>query len=235
MQAESPQQSFLDLIDGDSPLIVGLNVRQFSNADNNTDSKTITFSRSIDGRGRTFNTFISLDSSKNPCLRIELVPHTSSTALSLLSSIVKRKELSFAKKIHRFTHTNPTEMKCLIDDSRHGSLAMNAACKRVLEACSICASSGRPANKKKISLSHVIEACNEEMQADFLAVHIRKRKFEVLNTVLGTLYGKRSISSSRLAASLMAVIETSWMCSYGASKRNLERIQNSANQFSKHF
>lgn len=59
----------------------------------------------------------------------------------------------------------------------------------------ICASSGRPLLRRKASLIHVNDELNCSVQADYLAVYIRSKNFEVLNMVdMRTKHGKRSIA-----------------------------------------
>lgn len=94
------------------------------------------------------------------------------------------------------------------------------ACEKVFQSCEICVSSGRPCNSKKISLSHINEDFNEELQADFMVVYIKEKKYFVLNIVdVGRRYGERMIAESRGAAHLMEMMETEWTYHHGAPKR----------------
>lgn len=63
---------------------------------------------------------------------------------------------------------------------------------------------------EKVSFSHVNEAFNEELQADFTVENIRGRKYEVMNVVdLGTAYGERVITPAKNAETMKKLYETS--------------------------
>lgn len=86
---------------------------------------------------------------------------------------------------------------------------MNMDCMSVYDACSICASSGRPAMKNKLSLSYVNEAFNKELQFEFRSFFIGNDKFEILSMVgVGMSYEEGTIILSRSASSMMMLIET---------------------------
>lgn len=94
------------------------------------------------------------------------------------------------------------------------------ACYNVYSACAICAATGRPAPKKKVSMTHVSEAFNEELQADFVYVQIHGEKHEVLNMVdMGTRYGDRLLTVSRSADEVKKSFEVTWFYPHGSPKR----------------
>lgn len=62
-------------------------------------------------------------------------------------------------------------------------------CAKVYSACTICATSGRPADRKKISTTHVNAAFNDEIQEDSQYVYIRGMRHEILS-MIDTAKGK---------------------------------------------
>lgn len=78
---------------------------------------------------------------------------------------------------------------------------------------------GRPASRIKLSLTHVNEAFNEEIQADFVTCHIRGETFEILNVVdMGTKYGERKMEPTRTADRMNELLETEWIFHHGATR-----------------
>lgn len=150
---------------------------------------------------------------------MEIVPHEGPTTASLMSNIKKRQPLNIAKKIHTFTHGTSKEMISLLRDAGLEVPEYKRACQKVFESCGICASSGRPADKAKVSLTHVNKSFNNEIQADFVTVYIRDENFEVLSIVdVGTQYGERSITSFRDGCIIMEMVGTQWVYQHGAPK-----------------
>lgn len=86
-------------------------------------------------------------------------------------------------------------MMSLLNDAGISSSKTKDLHEKVSRACDICAQTGRPVPKKKISLTHVNQAFNESLQADFLVVYLGDRKYFVLNIIcMGTKYCKRATS-----------------------------------------
>ncbi|PXF40233.1 hypothetical protein BWQ96_10056 [Gracilariopsis chorda] len=137
----------------------------------------------MDNADRVFQTYIGPDSCGNDRLRIYIIPHHASTIHSLLGNADGEMDKNTMKKIHRFTHATSTEMKALLEDADKLNDNLSHMCDTIYEACDICASSGRPAPRKKISISHVNEAFNESVQTDFLVAYIGVEKYEVLNII----------------------------------------------------
>lgn len=196
---------------------MGLDVKQYADTMNRTSPTRIVFQRPGDTSERVFNTYIAKDEDGNERIRFEIAPHARSTSTSLLGSKTARQELNMVKRVHRFSHATSKEMQSLFKDANLDSQVIANACKKVHEACDICASTGRPKDKKKVSLTHVNEAFNNEIQADYVIVYIRDEKFEVLNIVdLGTRYGERAIAKMRSAENMTEMIEKEWIYHHGA-------------------
>lgn len=137
-----------------------------------------------------------------------------------MSNVDGKREVATVRKMHRLTHATSDEMKMIFVDASRSSPKIRQACEKVFQACYICASSGRPRQSKKISISHVNEAFNEEFKADFMVVYIKEKKYFVLNMMdTGTRYGERMIAESRNTTHLMEMMENEWLYHHGAPKR----------------
>lgn len=128
------------------------------------------------------------------------------------------REVTSVKKRHRLTHSIADEMNKIYADASK-SKKIEEACEKVFNACDICTSSGRPSHSNNISLSHINEAFNEELQEDFTMVYIREQKYFVLNIVdAGTRYGERINARSSNAMHMMEIMESGWIYHHGAPK-----------------
>lgn len=89
--------------------------------------------------------------------------------------------------------------------------------EKVTGSCIPCARSGRPKNRRELSLSHVNQDFNVEVQADFMTVKNGQEKYELLNVVdCGTGFGERTFVRSRDSHNMMTKFEEVWMCRHGA-------------------
>lgn len=208
---KKPTSFCFDLVDGDSPMIIGLNLKKYSDTINRGTPNRLCFKRPSDNEDRVFYTYIAPDEGRCDRLRLEIVPHYQSSTASLMGNIKKQPSLNMVKKIHRFSHGTADEMKQIFSDAGMDTPDVRRACERVFEACEVCVSSGRPANRAKVSLTHV--------QADFVTVYIRDEKYEVLNMVdMGTRYGERFIAPDRNGNTMMHMMESLWVYRHGAPK-----------------
>lgn len=208
-----------DIVDGKSPLIVGMDLKQLADTCNMRKLTTINFRRPNDVNELVFYKYIAEDTSKKSRRRIDLVPHNKSTMKSLRANVVKRTELNVVKKIHRQTHASSDEMKNLLRSAGDLSKEMIEACDKVYDACPIRASGRRPAKSGKVSMTHISTAFNDEVRADCMYTCIQGRKQEVPYIVdTGTKYGERVIVTSRLGDVIKNLFEKSSFYSNGASK-----------------
>ena len=72
----------------------------------------------------------------------------------------KRTPLAFSKKIHRFTHAPPDEIKDLCYNAGILDDELSNAIDTVAAECEVCVKNGRPASMRKISMTHVNAAFN---------------------------------------------------------------------------
>lgn len=215
--ANWPVSLIFDLVEGKSPIILGMDIKRFSDTCNRTTPTTIKFKRPEDVRVYTMHTYIAKDQMGCERLRLELVPHQKSTMTTMMSASDRNRELHMAKRIHRFGHASASDMIELMKPTGYDVDKIREACNRVYSACAICAASGRPADRKKVSTTHINSAFNQELQSDFCYAYIRGKKCEILNMLdIGTRYGERVLTTSRSADEIKRSFETHWFYRHGA-------------------
>lgn len=212
-----PTALTFDLVHGSSPLIVGMDVRKYCDTFNRGEQKYVRMQRPFDKRESTLYTYIVPDDSR---LRLDIAPHPLSKVSTLLGNIqtsVKRTPLVFSKWIHRYTHATEAETLSLCKDAEILTPALESAIKEVCGACEVCAKNGRPKSSRKVSLTHVNQEFNQEIQVDFLFVYISGKKYCILIiTDTGTGYTELSIAADRSMSTIILLLETEWICHRGA-------------------
>lgn len=149
-----------------------------------------------------------------------MVPHANGSFRALLAAHLQHDALKVATKIHALSHAHSDDIKAILRDAGRLDAEASRACEEVVQSCVVCASTGRPAQHRKVSLTHVNSSFNQELQADFTIVYIQGSKYEVLNlSDAGTRYGEREIASTRSAETIKGIFERSWMYHHGAPKR----------------
>lgn len=83
-----------------------------------------------------------------------------------MESILQKPPLNLVKKIHRFTHATPGEMKQLLDDADTSTPHLEDAYDNVHEACAISACNGHPGDQRKFSVTHINSTFYETVEAD---------------------------------------------------------------------
>lgn len=214
-----PTSFSFDLVQEKSPLIIGLDQKKYSDTMNQQQPTTIVLNRPQDIKQKTFFTYLQHDDHGNARLRLELVPHKRTTRKLLLAIKGRNVELNAIKKLHRFTHASASEMNQLLEDANVSDHATMELCRKVFKACDVCAQTGRPSAKKKISISHVNEAFNQSIEADFLVAYIKGEKYIILNIIcMGTNYGERVIVKNRSAGIMVSALESEWLYHHGAPR-----------------
>lgn len=98
--------------------------------------------------------------------------------------------------------------------------SITPACEKVLKSCTICSSTERPKHQNNISLTHINEKFNQEVQADFTIAYIGTEELVKLKVIdLGTNYEGRTIAVSRDANTMMQPFENLWLYHHGATVR----------------
>lgn len=214
----NPTTFDFDLFRDDSPLIIGLDLRRYSDTENMGSVKLIRIKRPTDGLVRTFDTYMSGTGELDKRLRIGLcaiagVPGDKS-ARALMA---KFRPSTLVRRFHRLTHATPAETRRFMKEGGIMSEDVWKEIERVCSACEICAKSGLPAATHKISLTHVNQHFNAEVQIDFTYIHIRGNKHVVLHIVdAGTAYSESAIVSDRRITTALKVIEEIWLNRHGA-------------------
>lgn len=86
-------------------------------------------------------------------------------------------------------------MRMLITDAGILTPKLENSCEKILNAFSICSSPGRPPHNKNISIMHINEAFNMDVQAYFMVVYIDANNLFSLNDVdLGKNYAERTLA-----------------------------------------
>ena len=212
-----PTSFTFDLVPGVSPLILGQDIREHCNTFNLAEQKYIEMRRPYDDAYRYLFTYLI---AKDRRLRLDIAPHPLSSKSTLLGNIhssAKREPLAFCKRVHRYTHASAEEMKLLCKEANMLDEPLETAIDRVYEACEVCVKNGRPAPSRKVSLTHVNQAFNVELQIDFVFPTVRGKKHNVINmTDTGTNYSELVLCESRNAKAIVSAIENTWIYHHGA-------------------
>lgn len=219
-----PASLTFDLVRGDSPLIIGLDVTQYADILNRDTPRQIRIRRPWDVRSLSLFTYITHEGQfgRTKRLRVEIIPHANSSVATLVSNINllgNRTPLAFSKKIHRFTHAPTDEVKSLCKDAGILSEELSQAIETVHAECEVCAKNGRPASMRKISLNYVNAAFNEELQIDFTHCDIRGTRQILINmTDRGTGWSEMRIVQNQNLQTMKTSVERDWICIHGAPK-----------------
>eukprot|EP00177_Eucheuma_denticulatum_P007832 GFKZ01014258.1.p1 GENE.GFKZ01014258.1~~GFKZ01014258.1.p1 ORF type:complete len:1202 (-),score=97.36 GFKZ01014258.1:1881-5486(-) len=212
-----------DLLEGDEPIIIGLDVGKHCIQNNIANPPYLHIQRPQDSSPRIFNTYLKHEkgSQLNLRVRVEIIPQQRTCIRSLmsrqLSLEIKRSPKIFAKRIHRLTHAPEAQVLDICRQAGVLSDEVKNAVHEVSEACGICASTGRPAPSVKISLTHVNEAFNREIQVDFgFAIISDQKQLLFVITDMGTSFSEGCISDSRLNENICKMLEHLWIFRHGA-------------------
>lgn len=99
---------------------------------------------------------------------MQVTPVKIASTRSLMSSSTNWDMTVLIKKIHMFKNSSDEEMIRILTDTEYDEEELIEPCRKVYRDCEICSSTGRPASKRKVSITHVNEAFNSSIQADFV-------------------------------------------------------------------
>ena len=214
-----PTSITFDLVVGDSPLIIGMDIRAHCNTFNRNNQNFISMKRPSDKEERILYTYL-VPSDSRP--RLDVAPHPRSCVGTLPGNprtTVKRTPLALCKRVHRYTHASKADMKALCRDARILNPEMKKAIEAVCDACEIYAKNGHPKASRKVSPTHVNEAFNEELQIYFFFENARQAQRAVMNrTGTGTAYSEVAVVENRNMATIIKAIENVWIYRHGAPK-----------------
>lgn len=194
-----------------------MDVRKYCNTFNLATQRYIEMCRPTDNADRVFYTYLVPNDSR---LRLDVAPHPLATVGTLLGNIhttVQRTPMAFCKRIHRYTHAHPDALREICANARILSEPLDHAIAKVSAACKVCTKNGLPMPARKVSLTHVNEAFNEEIQMDFFFITIQGANLIILIiTDTGTGFSELTIVESRHPDVFIREIERSWVCRHGA-------------------
>lgn len=125
-----------------------------------------------------------------------------------MANIMKRPTINLAKKLHKFTNEHHRDMKSIIQETGQLVAGMEESFGRVHNECPIFASSGRPTDRKMVSMTHVNRELSEEIQTYFTFYSMRDEKYEIIKIIdTGIQYGERRIVTSRSADTIKTMSE----------------------------
>ena len=216
-----PTSFTFDLVQGSDPLLIGLDVSEFANTMNFAREPFLEMKRPLDTSLRVFNTYIARKADKHGNRRqhVSIIPEPGICVTSLMSRLeqrTKRAPMVFAKHVHRLTHAVPDEIKSLCHDAGILEPRLAQATDLVDNSCGICAPNGQPLPSRKVSLTHVNEALNQEIQADFTFEYVRKVQRTIfVITDTGTGYTESAIVTSRSIDTIIRYLERLWFTHHG--------------------
>lgn len=198
----------LDLVPGSAPLIVGMDVWAYYKTFNLGKQKYIKMRRLTDRQEICLSTYLVKHDTGH---RLEISPHPKSKVSTLLSSAhTTAKELSL-RPSEIFTvnvfcwwwrRNNECENESVNRDSHSG---LREICQERKTKLS-----------RKVSLSHVDEAFNQELQMYFQYVVLRGARRTVGNrTDTGTSYSELFLATDKCMKTIIHAIESSWVLSMG--------------------
>ena len=217
-----PTSFTFDLVLGNDPLLIGLDVSEYTNTLNLEQEPCVVMQRPCDKSRRTFNTYITRHSDKHGNRRqhMAIVPEPGICVTSIMSRLnlrTRRAPLVFAKQVHRLTHAVPDDIKSLCKDAGILNPRLSQAIDLVDDSCGICVQNGRPLPSRKISLTHVNQAFNQEVQVDFTYEHVRGTLRTILViTDCGTGYTETTIVTRRNIDTIIRCLEHIWFTRHGA-------------------
>lgn len=155
-----PVNFSFDLIEGSSPIIIGLDVKQHAETWSRTGPRTFMCERPSEIHVHTIHTYVVQDTRRNYQSRLQIVPHSRSSLSTIMSSNNK-KEIQMSKQIHRFGHACAKDLKLLMKPTNYNEEKVKITWLKVKSACTNFPSSGTPTDRKKVSTTHINDAFNE--------------------------------------------------------------------------
>lgn len=118
------------LVEGNSPVVIGMDIERYANINSMDECKQIEFKRPHDNSKLKFLTYVETDANGDERLRLDVATNRKSSVTSLMANIKKRPELNLVKKIHRFTHGNKDELTKLLTEAGMKTERMEKAIKK---------------------------------------------------------------------------------------------------------
>ena len=221
----NPTFFIFHLVEGSSPLLLGPDVKYFTNTLNLLNEKCIIIKSPSDTGQRCFSTYIFPDvthGSGNKRLRIAIAMQANANEKLLMSDLQLKSQhspLLFSNQIHLFTHARPLEVKSICAEAIILTEKLEDAFEQVEGACDACVLNGRALPSKKTPLTQVNEAFNKEIQVDFKYCEFReKRHTPFFITETSTSYTETLIVQNKEMYTIVEKLEAIWICAHGAPR-----------------
>lgn len=157
------------LLEGSFPLTIGLNCLLLAKIEDR--KQVLSFRRPTNQSKRTFATYTASDQQYNKRARLPALAQYRYTVISF-SMNIHGQESHIVKKLHRVTHASKHNMMELFRDAGSENQKLFDRYDSVYNSRDICASTGRPKNKVKVSLKYVNKDFNQCIRADSTITYI---------------------------------------------------------------
>lgn len=212
-----PVEIVFDVTNDESPIIIGMDLKKDTTTDNLTSPPRMIMKRPEDRSIRMLETYMSVTDPLQARLRLLVVPAATTAALIGEARKPERiRPMTLAKRIHNLTHASSAQATRICEEAGWLTSDLKRAIEKVSDNCPSCALSGPPAPSRKISLSHVNEGFNAEIQVDFMYFHVREGIHTALHMVdTGTGFSEVRIVQTRKAEKLIDVLDVAWIFTHG--------------------
>lgn len=198
-----------DLVQDDSPIALGMDVSQHSVINFSSEYPTMTIARPNEKSPWVLSIYV--DGASKFQIRgrvlIILIAHVTSSLMATNAVSATSRPMTTAKRVHRLTHATAEELIHICKTANWLTPDPKTSIRKVTAACQICAESGLPVPSKKISITHMNEAFNQNVQVDFTFCTVRGTQYTVPHMICtGTAYSETQIMSNCEAASITLVL-----------------------------
>lgn len=124
--------------------------------------------------------------------------------------------MTLAKRIHNGTHASASQIVQICKDAGWTGSELEKAIRDTCARCDVCTRSGPQAPSRKISLTHVNQNINDEIQTDFLFIKLFDTVYSVIHFAdTGTAYSEGSVVTDRKADTIIKQFDTLWGYRHG--------------------
>lgn len=214
---DQPTEIIFDVTRDASPIVIGMDFKKYSVTDNLSSPPTVMVLRPGDVKPRRLETYMTDGSPYKLRLRLLVVPVIRTTGLlGEARRPLSMRPLTLAKRIHNATHAHPEQMKRICHEAGWLTPELTDAIITVANECPSCAMSGTPAPSKKLSINHINQDFNEEVQVDFTYLSLGGKTHTAIHVVdVGTAYSELRMVDSRRADKLIDNLDLIWFYHHG--------------------
>lgn len=203
-----------DIVRGSSPIVIGLDVKRHADTLCLSSPKRMVLRRPTDTQSYEFNLYTSPFDER---LHVNTINRSSVIRTSMLSGSHFTQPTAMAKRLHRFTHARPDDIRDLCHQANKLTPELSEEISKVFGACEICVSTGLPLTSRKVSLKHINRLFNTTVQVDYMYPEIRGTKYLCLHIICAsTAYSEVIMMPNRQMQVCAEVLEVSWIYKHGA-------------------